>query len=60
MRKVAICPRCEKIYKLTDTVTEAWCQHYYPLPNGKPNYDKPFGDKIECKVVDVNENKKIA
>ncbi len=51
MGKIAVCPRCEKIYKISTGVKEAWCQHYIPNRDGSPDYRYPL-EKVECKIAE--------
>jgi len=63
-RRIAICPKCEKIYELTQTQTEAWCQHieirkkYVDGPEEVKHIrmvPKSMADviKIKCRITEI-------
>ena len=53
-RFIAVCPRCEKIYKIGSGVKEAWCQHYISNKDGTPDMRFPL-EKVMCKIVEQSE-----
>ena len=54
MNYIAVCPKCERIYHISENIKEAWCQHYISNEDGSP--DKRFPkEKVTCKIVKQND-----